>query len=141
MDPSYVSDKPGKSPMGMDLVPVYAEEGQSATGSTITIDPVTRQNMGIRTTRVRRGKLVKTVRTVGRVDYDEQTVSFIDTKFEGWIEKLHVDETGRFVRAGEPLFEVYSPKLWEAQEEYLAALRGVERLANSPLAEARREAQ
>ncbi|MBU0616938.1 MAG: efflux RND transporter periplasmic adaptor subunit, partial [Planctomycetes bacterium] len=106
MDPSYISDKPGKSPMGMDLVPVYADKMQSATGKTVTIDPVTVQNMGIRTTTVSRGPLVKTIRTVGRVDYDEQTVTFIDTKFDGWIEKLHVDETGVLVEKGEPLFEV-----------------------------------
>jgi len=141
MNPSFVSDKPGKSPMGMDLVPVYADASESATGSTIKIDPVTIQNMGIRSTAVKRGPLVKTIRTVGRVDYDEQTVAFIDTKFEGWIEKLYVDETGVQVEKGAPLFDVYSPKLWESQEEYLAALRGVERLAGSKMPEARDEAQ
>ena len=141
MDPSYISDSPGKSPMGMDLVPVYADEAESATGKTVTIDPVTVQNMGIRTTTVSRGPLVKTIRTVGRVDYDEQTVTFIDTKSEGWIETLHVDETGVLVEKGEPLFEVYSPKLYTAQEEYLAALRGAERLAGSTVLEAREQAQ
>lgn len=141
MDASYISDAPGKSPMGMDLVPVYADAAESSSGRTITIDPVTQQNMGIRTTTVHRGPLAKTIRTVGRVDYDEKTVTFIDTKFEGWIEKLYADETGMLVKKGMPLFDVYSPKLWEAQEEFLAALRGVERLSESPLAEAREEAQ
>jgi RND family efflux transporter MFP subunit len=141
MDPSYVSDSPGKSPMGMDLVPVYADEAESAVGKTITIDPVTRQNMGVRTTRVQRGPLVKTIRTVGRVDYDEQTVTFIDTKFEGWITTLYVDETGMPVQKGDPLFDVYSPKLWESQEEYLAALRGVDRLSETTLPEALEEAR
>lgn len=141
MDPSYVSDSPGKSPMGMDLVPVYADEGESATGPTIQIDPVTIQNMGIRTTRVSRGPLVRTIRTVGRVDYDEQTLYFIDTKFEGWIETLYVNETGVQVARGDPLFDVYSPALYAAQEEFLAALRGLERLADSPVAEAREQAQ
>jgi RND family efflux transporter MFP subunit len=139
MDPSYVSDKPGKSPMGMDLVPVYAEE--AVAGPQITIDPATIQNMGIRTTIVRRGPLVKTIRTVGRVDYDEEGVTFIDTKFEGWIERLHVDETGVQVDKGDPLFDVYSPKLYSAQEEYLAALRGVERLSESTMPEAREQAE
>ncbi len=97
--------------------------------------------MGIRTTTVERGPLVKTIRTVGRVDYDEQTVTFIDTKFDGWIEELHVDETGVLVEKGQPLFKVYSPKLYAAQEEFLAALRGVERLAESTLTEAREESQ
>jgi Cu(I)/Ag(I) efflux system membrane fusion protein/cobalt-zinc-cadmium efflux system membrane fusion protein len=97
--------------------------------------------MGIRTTTVKRGPLVKTIRTVGRVDYNERTVTFIDTKFDGWIEKLHVDETGVQVEKGESLFEVYSPRLYAAQEEYLAALRSVERLAGSKVAEIHEQAQ
>jgi len=136
MDPSYVSEKPGKSPMGMDLVPVYAPESESAAGMTISIDPVTIQNMGIRTATVRRGPLAKTIRTVGRVDYNEQTLYYLNTKFEGWIEKLSVDQTGVQVEPGQPLFDVYSPALYSAQEEFLAALRGVERLADSTMPEA-----
>lgn len=141
MDPSYISERPGKSPMGMDLVPVYADEREPATGRTITIDPVTIQNMGIRTATLGRGPLVKTIRTVGRVDYNEATLYFINTKFEGWIEKLHVDQTGVQIEQGQPLFEVYSPALYAAQEEFLAALRGVERLAGSTLREAREQAR
>lgn len=141
MDPGYVSETPGKSPMGMDLVPVYADDSESSTGKTITIDPVTRQNMGIRTTTIQRGPLARTIRTVGRVDYNEQTVTFIDTKFDGWIEELYVDETGVRVEKGQPLFRVYSPKLYAAQQEFLAALRGVERLAGSTLPEARDESR
>ncbi|GMU82513.1 MAG: efflux RND transporter periplasmic adaptor subunit [Phycisphaerales bacterium] len=141
MDPSYISEKPGKSPMGMDLVPVYADETESATGKTITIDPVTIQNMGVRTAELTRGPLVKTIRTVGRVDYDEQTLFFINTKFEGWIEKLHVDQTGVQVEKGDPLFEVYSPALYSAQEEFLAALRGVERLNENTIPEFREQSR
>jgi len=136
MQPDLVSDRPGQDAMGMDLVPVYAEEAESAAGKTITIDPVTIQNMGIRTATVQRGPLARTIRTVGRVDYDEQTLYFINTKFEGWIEKLHVDQTGVQVEKGDPLFEVYSPALYSAQEEFLAALRGVERLSESTIPEA-----
>ncbi len=141
MDPNYVSDRPGKSPMGMDLVPVYADASEPAAGSTVRIDPVTVQNMGIRTATVTRGPLVKEIRTVGRVAYDEQTVTFITPKFDGWIEKLYVDETGARIEKGQPLFDVYSPKLYAAQEEYLAALRGVQRLSDSTMPQAREEAQ
>lgn len=137
MEPGFVSDRPGKDQMGMDLVPVYATEGVSATGQTIRIDPVTVQNMGIRTATLARGPLVKTIRTVGRVDYDEQTLFFINTKFEGWIEKLHVDQTGVQVEKGDSLFDVYSPALYSAQEEFLAALRGVERLNENTIPEFR----
>ncbi len=140
MDPNYISEKPGKSPMGMDLVPVYADEDDSPSAHTIRIDPVTIQNMGIRTTVVRRGPLVKTIRTVGRVDYDEQLVTFVDTKFDGWIETLYVDETGQRVERGEPLFDVYSPELYAAQEEFLAAARNLPRLDKSTFAPAREQA-
>jgi len=136
MDPSYVSDRPGKSPMGMDLVPVYSDEGQTVGGSVIRIDPVTIQNMGIRTTRVRRGPLVKTIRTVGRIDYDEQKLVFVDTKFEGWIEKLYVDETGQKVRKGEPLFDVYSPEIYSAQVEFISAIRKLPTLERSTFPDA-----
>lgn len=140
MDPNYVSDKPGRSPMGMELVPVYADESASTSVHAIQIDPVTIQNMGIRTTTVERGSLSRTVRTVGHVDYDEQGVTFIDTKFSGWIEKLHVDETGQRVDKGDPLFEVYSPELYTAQMEYLAAVRNLPRLEESTFAPAREQA-
>ncbi len=123
MNPNEVSDRPGKDSMGMDLVPVYAPEGESPSGHTVQIDPVTVQNMGIRTAVLQRGPLAKTIRTVGRVTYNEELVTFVNTKFDGWIEKLHVNQTGQFVKKGAPLFEVYSPQLYLAQEEYLAALR------------------
>ena len=66
MDPSYVRDGPGKSPMGMDLVPVYADE--ISGGPTVRIDPVTEQDMGLRYDTVRLGPLDKTIRTVGTVE-------------------------------------------------------------------------
>ncbi|MCP4245493.1 MAG: efflux RND transporter periplasmic adaptor subunit, partial [bacterium] len=140
MDPNYVSDQPGKSPMGMDLVPVYADEDDSTSAHTIRIDPVTIQNMGIRTSAITRGPLVKTIRTLGRVEYDEQRVTFVDTKFNGWIESLSIDQTGQPVAKGERLFEVYSPELYAAQQEYLSALEGLERLAPSTMEYARQDA-
>ncbi|MFQ5461429.1 MAG: efflux RND transporter periplasmic adaptor subunit [Phycisphaerae bacterium] len=140
MDPNYISQKPGKSPMGMDLVPVYADAEDSASAHTIRIDPVTIQNMGIRTAVVQRGPLIKTIRTVGRVDYDEQLVTFVDTKFSGWIEELNVDETGQRVAKGQQLFGVYSPELYAAQQEYLSAIQNLPRLKESTFAPAREEA-
>ncbi len=141
MDPSYVSDRPGKSPMGMDLVPVYSDGGETVGGQIIRIDPVTIQNMGVRTTRVRRGPLVRTIRTVGRIDYDEQKLVFVDTKFEGWIEKLYVNETGQKVRAGDPLFDVYSPEIYSAQVEYVSAIRKQPLLERSTFADAAEDAR
>ncbi|RMG18936.1 MAG: efflux RND transporter periplasmic adaptor subunit [Deltaproteobacteria bacterium] len=120
MDPSYRSDKPGKSPMGMDLVPVY--EGGNM-GSVISVDPVVVQNMGVRIALVQRGRIWREVRTVGQVEVAEDRLTVVNPRFSGWVERIHVDETGVRVRAGEPLVDVYSPELVSAQEEYLLALR------------------
>jgi RND family efflux transporter MFP subunit len=122
MDPTYIRDKPGKSPMGMDLVPVYEDEGPSAEG-VVSIDPVTVQNIGVRTTKVIRGPLIAEVRTVGHVTYDEEMVQHVHTKVQGWVEELFVNTTGQEVRKGEKLLTIYSPDLVATQEEYLQALR------------------
>ena len=121
MDPAYISDKPGKSPMGMDLTPVYEDEEETAEPGTVKIDPVTVQNIGVRTSTVERVKLTKTIRTVGRVDYDEKRLYRLHTKIDGWVEKLYFDTTGAAVRKGDILLEFYSPKLVSAQEEFLLA--------------------
>ncbi|MFQ5736663.1 MAG: efflux RND transporter periplasmic adaptor subunit, partial [Thermodesulfobacteriota bacterium] len=120
MNPNYISDKPGKSPMGMDLVPVYEGE-EGAEPGTVKIDPVTVQNIGVRTGRVKRMALARDIRTVGRVDYDEKRVTHVNTKIEGWVEKLYIDFTGQKVKKNDILLEIYSPKLVSTQEEYLLA--------------------
>ncbi len=128
MDPSYTADAPGKSPMGMDLIPVYVEEDVS----TVVIDPVTEQNIGVQTQTVRRQQLNRSVRTVGRVDYDETRMTDVNTKIAGWVEKLHVDYTGQLLEKGQPLLEIYSPELVAAQEEHLTALDYKRRVDASP---------
>jgi len=130
MDPSYISDKPGKSPMGMDLVPVY--EGESVVGQIINIDPATRQNMGVRTEKAKRRDLGRAIRTVGVVSYEEPRQYSVNSKIEGWIERLHVNQTGGFVKKGAPMLEIYSPALVAAQEEYLLAVAGLRTLGDSP---------
>lgn len=121
MLPGEVSDTPGKDSMGMDMVPVY--ETEEAGTSTISIDPVTIQNMGVRTGLVTQGPLRRTIRTVGVIDYDETKLSDVTTKFRGWIEKLFVDATGLEVKKGDPLFEAYSPEIYNAEQEYLVLSR------------------
>lgn len=125
MNPSEIYDKPGKSAMGMDLVPVY--EHALAGGVQITVDPTTIQNMGIRTAEAKKEQLSHTIRTYGHITYDETRVYQINLRYSGWIEEIHVDYTGKEVRKGEPLFTVYSPELITAQEEYLEALKGKDR--------------
>lgn len=123
MIPGEVRETPGKDSMGMDMVPVYEDEAAAAEAATISIDPVTIQNMGIRTAMVTNGPLRRVIRTVGTIEYNEPALTDVTTKFKGWIEKLYVDATGQLVMKGDPLFEIYSPELYSAQTEYLVALR------------------
>ena len=122
MDPNYRSDKPGKSPMGMDLVPVYEDE--AGTEALVSIDPRMVQNLGIRTARVERTEFDRRIDTVGYVAYDERKLSHVHLRTDGWIEKLYVKSDGERVKKGDVLFELYSRELVNAQDEYLQALRG-----------------
>ncbi|NOY52408.1 MAG: efflux RND transporter periplasmic adaptor subunit [Deltaproteobacteria bacterium] len=132
MDPTYIRDKPGKSPMGMDLIPVYEGEEDKSEPGTIRIDPVTVQDIGVRTAPVERRALSRTIRTVGRVGYDERRVEHIHTKMEGWVEKLYVDFLGQDVDKGTALLSIYSPELVSTQQEYLLALKYKKSLGASP---------
>lgn len=142
MDPTYISPTPGKEPaMGMDLVPVYEGEEETQQGGVVKIDPVTIQNIGVKTAVVERRSLSRVVRTVGRIDYDETKVRKITPKIGGWVEKQYVDFTGQVVRKGERLLEIYSPELVSTQEEYLRALRFREVLKGSSFGEVRTGAE
>ena len=121
MDPSYVRDNPGKSPMGMDLVPVYEDEGDSS--GSVTINPSVVQNIGVKTVVAKKTDLAKTVRTVGVVTYNETKLTRIEPKVAGWIEKLYVNETGAKVSVDTILLELYSPDLVTTQEEFILALK------------------
>jgi len=125
MDPNFRQDEPGKSPMGMDLVPFYSDEG--GDDNTVTISPTMVQNLGVRTKQAEVGKLWKRVDSVGYVDFDENMISHVHLRTEGWIEKLVVKSEGERVKKGELLFELYSPTLVNAQDEYLQALRSKNR--------------
>jgi Cu(I)/Ag(I) efflux system membrane fusion protein len=122
MDPNFRRSEPGKSPMGMDLVPVYADEADARPG-VVRIDPTIVANLGVRTAAAEFGELSRMIETVGYVGYDEQSLIHIHTRVDGWIEKLAVTSTGDPVEEGQVLFELYSPTLVNAQEEFLIALR------------------
>lgn len=127
MDPNYRRDKAGKSPMGMELRPVYADEVDSQPG-VVAIDPTIVNNLGVRTAKAQRGPLSRQIDTVGYVSYDEDTVQHVHTRVDGWIEKLATKANGDPVKKGQLLFELYSPTLVNAQEEYLTALRSNNKL-------------
>jgi Cu(I)/Ag(I) efflux system membrane fusion protein len=120
MDPNYQRDKPGKSPMGMDLVPVYADD--DAQGGVVSIKPEVIQNLGVRTAKAERTRLWRGIDTVGYVDYDESKVSHIHLRTEGWIENLVVKSEGERIKKDERLFDLYSPELVNAQKEFVTAL-------------------
>lgn len=138
MDPTYLRDAPGKSPMGMDLVPVCAEEGDASSEGTVKINPGMIQNMGVRIAPVERRDLTRVVRAVGRVDYDERLVEHVHIKVQGWIEKLYVKYEGEMVKRGQPLLELYSPELFSTQEELLIAARYRDSTADSPFSDVKR---
>lgn len=91
---------------------------------TIMINPMKQQLIGVKKYTVQEKKLVKTIRTVGRVVYDERRLGEVNLKVEGWVERLYADYTGKYIREGEPLFKLYSPELLNAQEEYLLTTSG-----------------
>jgi len=124
MNAGETSPVPAKDSMGMEMVPVYEEEGGASESQLISVDPVTMQDMNIHTARVARGPLRRVVRTVGVIDCNETALAEVTTKFRGWVEKVYVDATGQQVHRGEALFEIYSPELYSAQREYLVALEG-----------------
>jgi Cu(I)/Ag(I) efflux system membrane fusion protein/cobalt-zinc-cadmium efflux system membrane fusion protein len=123
MDPTFISDKPGKSPMGMDLVPVYEGGAKSKDPNVIVIDPAVVQNMGVRIARVNRETLFRHVRTIGEVEVGEDQLSVVNLRFSGWVEQIYADKTGDPVERGDTLFDIYSPGLVSAQEELLLAIR------------------
>ncbi len=133
MDPNYRRDEPGKSPMGMDLIPVYADADEG--GSDVSISSVVVQNLGVRTEAVRIGTLHRLIDTVGYIDHDESKVSHIHLRVSGWIEKLSVRSAGERVKKGQRLFNLYSPDLVNVQEEFLRALSS----GNKGLIEASRD--
>jgi Cu(I)/Ag(I) efflux system membrane fusion protein/cobalt-zinc-cadmium efflux system membrane fusion protein len=131
LGPSSIAHAPGKSAMGMDLVPVYEDE--QSGGPTVKIDPTIVQNMGVRTAEVSRGPLEKTVRTVGMLEVPEPGQYEINLKISGWIKKLYANQEGMHVHKGEPLFDLYSPDLLVAEEELIGAIKSLKSLRqNAP---------
>ena len=142
MNPEITSAVPARDEMGMDYIPVYADEsdGNSPAG-TVRIDPVTTQSIGVRTADVELRTLTRDIQTAGRVEYDEQRIVRLHPKTDGWIEELFIETTGQEIEEDEILLSVYSPKLVSTQQEYLLALRNLDTLRESPFDDVRRGAE
>ncbi|HAU8282210.1 TPA: efflux RND transporter periplasmic adaptor subunit [Vibrio vulnificus] len=125
MDPNYKRDKPGKSPMGMDLIPVYADDlaGANDKPGTVKIDPSVENNLGVKTAAVELAKLSPRIETVGYIAFDESQLWQTNVRVSGWVEKLYINAVGEQVKKGDVLFTLYSPELVKAQEELLNAKR------------------
>lgn len=123
MDPNFKSDKPGKSPMGMDLVPIYGEDTKADTGRTIVrIDPETIQNTGIRSEEAQMASFGTLVRSYGDVTENVRLQFDISARVEGWVEDLKVQAVGDEVKKGDMLFKLYSPALISAQQDLISAI-------------------
>src|SRR5215472_3562879 len=139
MHPAYKSDKPGIAPdCGMPLVPKYTDE-ETSTAKTptgaVTISPEKQQLIGVRTAKVERQPLSRSVRTTAQLTADETKIAHVHVKVSGYIEKVYVDYVGQLIKKGQPLFTLYSPDLVATQEEYLISKRGEKYLGNAPYKE------
>jgi len=146
MNPSEFSDQPGKDSMGMDMVP--EEVAVTPTGSEavegrvpVQLSDNKRQLIGVRTAPVTKQPLIREVRTVGRVTYDETRLHHVHTKISGWLEELYANATGEYVKQGDPLLTIYSPELVASAQEYLLALQAKAKLGTSTVPSVRRSAE
>ena len=132
MDANYRRDKPGKSPMGMDLVPVYGNKTYGALVGSVQLAPEIRQGLGVRTTEVVHRSLVQQYEATTTIEFNEAYITRVHPHVDGWIEAMGVVTKGDAVTKGQPLYTLYSPTLVNVQEELLVALeRGQQALINS----------
>ncbi len=111
------SQVPKKDSMGMDYIPVYADEVETTPGTVkISLDRV--QRSGVRTERAEQRRLTRPVRAVGIAKPDEHTLHSVTLRADAFIEKLYVEETGAHIKKGQPLFRIYSPAMVNAQVDY-----------------------
>src|SRR5450759_511767 len=144
MHPNYHSDKPGECPIcGMKLVPdddsahplgAAAQQPAAMPMGTIRVSPEKQQVIGVKFGEVTSGSGTHSFRSAGKVTMDETRFSKVQTRIEGWIEKVYVDFTGKLVKKGQPLLTLYSPEMLASQQEYLLAIRSREIMKDSPLA-------
>ena len=125
MDANFRRDEPGQSPMGMDLVPVY-DEGMDDSDDglpRITINASTAQNMGVRIEKAKMTELSRTIKTIGSVTYNEDSIHHIHARASGWVEKVYTNSLGDPVEKGKTLLEFYSPDIAAAQKDLVVANR------------------
>lgn len=143
MNPAVTSPTPAKDPMGMDFVPVYAEDvAPRPAGSPglapVELTPEAMRLAGVATEAARMEETGRTIRAAGTVVPDERRTTQVHTRISGWVERLFVNATGQLVKRGQPMLEIYSPELLATQEEYLRAREARARFSTSSLEEVRK---
>jgi len=140
MHPQIQMPRPGQCPIcGMDLIPLQSEPADTGP-RTLKLSPAAMALAEIETTPVVRHSVKTTLRMVGKLEPDESRIREISAWVPGRIERLYIDSTGIPVRQGQPLFELYSPELYSAQEELLQAIKAAEELRRSSLESTRQSA-
>ena len=138
MHPQYKSDKPGIAPdCGMNLEPVYADTAPAAAlpPGAVQITPEKQQLIGVRSSTAEYETVTDTIRAAARVTLDETRISKVQSRLEGWIDKVFADFIGRQVHKGDPLLTIYSPEALATEQEYLLALRAQRNMSGNPLHE------
>lgn len=123
MDPNFRQPGPGKSPMGMDLIPVYAGQEPSGAPAEVTLSAAEINAIGVRTALAQVSEISRKIETVGFVGYDEHLTSHVHTRVDGWIETLNVRAVGDEVKKGQVLFELFSPEFSVASFDFLRSLQ------------------
>lgn len=134
MDANYQRDKPGLSPMGMELVPVYGEQAsaKSEQAGTVTIDSSVENNLGVKVEQVSKESLSPRIETVGYIAFDQSQLWQTNVRVSGWVDKLYINAVGERVKKGDVLFTFYSPDLVKAQQDLINAFQsGRSGLVNS----------
>ena len=129
--PMIEENEPGECPIGGRQLVREVDEAVGQ-GTTVRIDPAVVQNMNVRTEAASRRDLEQHIRTVGSLEYDQQRMVTVTTKYAGWVEKVYVNYIGEPVNKGQPLFEIYSPELVQTEQELLSAVGFARRMASAP---------
>jgi membrane fusion protein, copper/silver efflux system len=123
------SPVPKKDSMGMDYIPVYADEQDEPGTVKVSLEKI--QRIGVKTEKVELRQIVRTVRAVGKVAHDETALTIVTLRTDGFIEQLFVNKTGQHVKKGDPLFRVYSPQIQSAQADLIVAVRALGRISGT----------
>jgi RND family efflux transporter MFP subunit len=134
MNPNEISDRPGKDSMGMEMIPFEPDEAGVETPAglaPVTISKEKRELIGMDFSPVKKMHMARETRTSARIVPDETRLFKISVKAEGWVERLYVNQTGQYVRKGDPLLEIYSPELVSVQQEYVSSVAALKKLSST----------